>query len=774
VRGGLARPWGIGRDAGRDAYAADHASRADDARTDAGRVRPRPAAETRREPVATKAATVPAPAAASLLVRTCWRDTMAPAAQIGVSVLRPARGAGVELAAVSDAGGFTRFSGLTPGPAQVLTDRGAHAEVALDAGRECELTLLLETGFELEGTVVDEQGGPVPDARIWLEPNPLPDLQALRANAQAVAVTDGQGAFRIRGLSDKQDVWARKPGHAPSARHYVLRGQRALEIVLPGAGAALQGQVLGRGQPVSGAELRLWPARREPPYTATERGAPYATATADREGRFRIDDLPAGATRVQVRAAGYAKHLASVVLPALGRADVTLELEPAATLHGSVTSALGGALAGAQVTVTRPDELQGASATVAGDGSYRIDDAPLGAARVTFARRGYATSCRSLVLAGEATRCDAVLQQEPAVRGRLQDEAGRPLAGWNVMGYVLGGRSREWERARTDASGRFRLPAHRGAGYGLRVTDPEAPFRWIRCEGLAPLVADDPQVTITIGTHQRPSAFVSGRIVDEKGNAVGGAGLRLADDLGVLLGPPERTAADGTFRIGPLAPSTYQIGTREFDTTEVPPVELARFEVHPGERKDLGTLRIARDSKLVYRFLDPEGHEIVGLHAFVARNDGEEIATLTRGGAGRGEQQLPPGAYWLEATSPERAWAARSPHPFTVRAGETTRLELRFVRAGSRTLRLCIPSEAGPVEDQRVTIRIDHPHGETFETRSWLAGGGADPLVTFGLGLGAHRIVLTLHNGLELAGRFTVAGDRGEDVVTPVALTRLR
>jgi hypothetical protein len=136
---------------------------------------------------------------------------------------------------------------------------GGEAQVIVSPGSTVHRDLELAPGNAIEGTVIDEEGRPVPGAVVSSEPSLVASARGMGKVLQLLdRFVDGSalvpvnetksgrdGRFRMAGLEPvPQDVLARKPGFAPGRTRRVPPGTRGVTLVLP------------RGMSVAGAPPR--------------------------------------------------------------------------------------------------------------------------------------------------------------------------------------------------------------------------------------------------------------------------------------------------------------------------------------------------------------------------------------------------------------------------------------------------------------------------------------------------------------------------------------
>src|SRR5262245_37501904 len=161
----------------------------------------------RREGLAAPAA----PGRGDLVLRLLYGDDRSPAADVMVTAFRkneiPRNASAPSVDAKrcrTDAHGIARFPSMRTGRTGLVVDRGHWFEDAhVVAGKETEVEWVMPVGVTITGIVVSATGAPVAGADVELE-------------SSAVATTDMQGRFAVRGASHDYSIGARAPGHGAS------------------------------------------------------------------------------------------------------------------------------------------------------------------------------------------------------------------------------------------------------------------------------------------------------------------------------------------------------------------------------------------------------------------------------------------------------------------------------------------------------------------------------------------------------------------------------
>jgi protocatechuate 3,4-dioxygenase beta subunit len=183
------------------------------------------------------------------------------------------------------------------------------------------------------------------------------------------------------------------------------------------------------GTPVSAALVSALPNDWNPDRPADKR------TVSGRDGRFRIDGVAPGVFVLHARHIGLStKPMGVQILTEAGEQsrEVVLPLEPRARLSGVVESA-GQPVAGAIVSAVRSAPLANSHPTVSeADGSFSIDDAPLGSIEIAVA--GYDVVSPDRISVDAAADRDGIVVEVTrlaAIRGRVTRN-GEAIAGAQV------------------------------------------------------------------------------------------------------------------------------------------------------------------------------------------------------------------------------------------------------------------------------------------------------------------------------------------------------
>jgi hypothetical protein len=307
------------------------------------------------------------------------------------------------------------------------------------------ITITLPRGVTLSGRVQAADGTPVPDAGIALgETGPLMSMSSLlsvslfaRSNetpfgdpATEWARSDAAGRFTLNVHPVLHQLSFHKHGFAPRlVEAFDPRSGEELVVVLE-PGAEVRGQVVGHdGQAIAGATVTL----QDP----TE--AVAGTTVSLPDGAFVLEDVHAGPyllIAVKSGTTGVSTRR-SVEAPAR---DVRLEFGAAVTVRGRVTdAATHNAVPRFAVNVhpavdlTPEDGLLGdrSQAFATTDGSFVMEDVPLGDSTLTVTADGYRTkTLEEISISDDAgtSEIEVALETGLTVRGRVTATDGTGVA----------------------------------------------------------------------------------------------------------------------------------------------------------------------------------------------------------------------------------------------------------------------------------------------------------------------------------------------------------
>jgi protocatechuate 3,4-dioxygenase beta subunit len=389
----------------------------------------------------------------------------------------------------------------------------------------------------ISGRLLDAEGNAVAGVRVAAVPfrdQELRWLDETRGSSPTVLVetrTDASGLFVLEVPANDASISIRvEPSASPGALlpgPFDSRTAVSLPDVLLPVPLSVGGLVLAPGRaPVAGARVTIRAESGALPEVVA-----FTEALTGSDGSFRAANAPSGPRAIEVRSAGYAPFARGS--PA-GRLDERIEVALGGGAVGLVTDPAGHPAGGAIVF------SEGVAAETDASGRYRLSGIPAGG-RTIEAVSGEAFVSRRTdvpVRAGAESGVNLRLEAAASIGGTVIDAISRrPIASARVAifdGPAPGPGASAGRVAITDSSGRFRagplLPGR------FAVLAQRADYLSSQLSGIGASVARPGRAAIAL----EPAASVAGKVVDERGQPVRGARVRL-----------ERAPAAGRFRRGP-------------------------------------------------------------------------------------------------------------------------------------------------------------------------------------------------------------------------------
>jgi hypothetical protein len=455
----------------------------------------------------------------------------------------------------------------------------------------------------IEGTVRDGHSrAPVAGARVRIS---IGDPKAWEPEVGLVeAVTDAQGLFRLerlpRGL---HDVGVRARGYARALRKAVPAGGRVDFTLFPGA--SLAGVVRDtNAAPVAGAVVVLEPEERPSVSARPER--------TDAHGRFGFFGIDAGTYAVVARHPDLAPSVVrALVVEANGETLADVVLRPGASVTGRLFDSKEQPVAGSVAI----QEIDGRPASAAltellsaqakSDGAFRIERVPAGRHAFAVLAPRHAPKRVDAEVGARDRTVDLgrlILEAGLAIRGRVRDKSGKPVAGAEVEALP----QQPWDGSarastRSQADGAFHLGGLSPGGYRL-IASAEG---YGRQELSARAGEEKAQFALVA------SGSITGTVVDDQGLPLESFEV-LAQPTGeevqnVRLEP--FAAADGRFRLDNVATGTYLVHVAASDHA---PEARSAVEVPAGGNVDLGRIRLGRGGTLWGTVTDSDGTPVAG------------------------------------------------------------------------------------------------------------------------------------------------------------------
>ena len=465
-------------------------------------------------------------------------------------------------------------------------------------GQDLEgLTLHLEKGATLRGTVVGPEGSPVAGVQVALvqQRRSGGGMDWLSAPGKR-GKSDGEGRFLLQSLEPgKRSVKATRAGYPPVTRDLTLKeGSNSILLTLP-AGSSVKGRVADRqGAPIAGARVRL-----------TRVGGGSGSGESGPEGSFLIEGLAPGEYQAYASASGFLPTSERPRVSVGERGEmpsVELVLERGAVIRGHVLGVDPKEYSKTTVVARGGAEGGWASSSVDYEGAFLLEG--LRSARWSLEGQVEGTGRRAsaeITIEPEASEASIDLEfgRGYTLSGRVL-RRGTPVAGVRVWAVRESGGS---AHATTDGEGRFSLEgldegryrvAAREGGLGLAVEKQV-------------VITDD--LTLDL---EFPTGSVSGRVLrgaDRKPLSGAIISAVRSDPEGPGSAPSwfssggATTDGQGRFEIEGLAQGSWRIkatlpgyGTKD--------VEMSLGE---GEHSDGVEIQLDSEEGMILRVLDPAG-----------------------------------------------------------------------------------------------------------------------------------------------------------------------
>jgi protocatechuate 3,4-dioxygenase beta subunit len=484
----------------------------------------------------------------------------------------------------------------------------------------------------VSGRVLDSTGHPVVGAKIvWLSYRDDDQLLLDRTTGKDPAplgqvLTDASGRFRVALEKPGQSVAVRVlPPGLPSARFAgpfdSSEDTDLSEVQIPPA-APLSGRVLDEnGKPI--ADARVYVLGGEALLENDARLMSETRTGAD--GAFSAPDAPDGPRVLLIQASGFTP-LTHLQLER--RLEERVVLRGGGTVAGTVVDSSGKPVGGVIVTA---DEVAAESDA---SGRYQLTGVAAGSREIRAVwKEEFAARRESLLVKkGQTVEVPLKLVRAAAVTGTIVEEGTRrPVGGARVSAFAAAaspfGRRRAERMARTDARGRYRV-----GGLATRPYTVEASRDGFLPSSL-PHVAAGIQSAGAANLAMRRAASVTGRAIDEGGQAVVGARVRITQDMGLrrmmLRGPAAAaafmnggalTGPDGSFRLRNLTPARnldLEAAKTGYATAHRPGVTLK-----PGDALKEVSLILRKGLQATGKVLDSQGQAVAGAEIRVALKEG--------------------------------------------------------------------------------------------------------------------------------------------------------
>ena len=483
--------------------------------------------------------------------------------------------------------------------------------------------LVLRPGAVIAGTVVDTEGGPVPNAIVTLRPVRDANLE--------IAV-DATGRFRVENLPPGGYSVRAKAERFASVSLWVRADKEDLVVRLPRT-CTVEGTVLlaDTGEPVAGAEVRPRVVQQVLPYFGLAGEVMGETVETDSDGLFKVSVPPGMDARLSASwQEYYSKTKPTVHVDAEGTAEhVTIELFRGAIVSGTVVDDVTDAPV-ADVEVSASSGFRYLRTTSDEEGRFTLAGLAEGKNRILAHSAEYDLANPSpeewalfveVVNGEDQSGIKLRAAKKPAIAGKVVDEEGEPIFGALVVAKeeeIISGRrsTRRGSRGFSEGDGTFvmRRSHSRSTIMGLLVGHPLYANTYVSVEPDG-VTSGTKDVVVVL---KKDGASIEGTVRDEQGEPKPLVGVSLMDIETFGTRSPDYVAlkstmtdGDGHYVLAAVSEGTYQVmarfGQDEFMSGPV--------HVTKGEKVEAVNLVIPTlGGHITGRVTDPDGEPLEGLH----------------------------------------------------------------------------------------------------------------------------------------------------------------
>jgi hypothetical protein len=592
----------------------------------------------------------------------------------------------------TDAEGRFRLENVGPSLQRVeVTARGyaVARRTAVRAGTTVDF--VLRPGSGLSGSVLDAEGRPVEGARVL--------AMAETDSARRTASSQGDGRFDLPGLEPgRYTLIARHASFAPSVLSGVsIEPDSSAEATLSlAAGVALSGRLVGSDErPRSGQVLLQELAGQVVSHTVGE----VVRAAAGADGRFRLENIPTGASVFLVSSPGLVNRRLELDFSAretvVDLGDIVLEA--GLSIRGRVRSTSGAPIADAQVWAHSQGRSSNVETRAESDGSFLIGGLASEPYRVGAHAPGFSMSPGRAAVPGSDT-IEISLSPAGSLTGTVVDERGQPCDTYYVTAHSSkgGGWDTGMQNNVVSLDGRFQLEDLAEGSYVLQVIAPDHPPATVSNLAVVPgRTTDVGVVRLTRG------GIVKGLVTETSGAPVAGATV-VVDEPGLesatWQGGLESIAdPSGAFEIRGVPSGRRTLAARHPDYAGA----STSVEVDPSRDTAEARLTLTKGGRIegVLRGRDGAGKAGFRVQASSTSGgrgwQGPPRATETQADGAFALDHLPPGPTQVIVLSPQKSgrFAGGLRRLVEVREGEVATLDitLREILVSGRVTRRGAP-----------------------------------------------------------------------------------
>lgn len=401
---------------------------------------------------------------------------------------------------------------------------------------------MAETTGSISGQVLDDQGNPLVDIRVYATYNYY----------SKAAWTDESGNYTISGLAsgiyivtvdendwigqEKNNIIVNAPKDTPDINFKLEKG------------GSISGQVFDdQGNSLAGIYV----------YAYDSEGNFANSAWTDASGNYTISGLASEIYRVTVDAKDWLrqeKDNITVVAPN-DTANINFDLEKGGSISGRVLDDQGNSLADIYVSASIMDDYSGNGTWTDDSGNYTITNLASGTYRVTVNANDWLRQEKDNITVTAPNDTDNInfkLEKGGSIFGQVSDDKNKPLAGIYVYAYVssTGNYSKgTW----TDESGNYTISGLASGTYKVTVNAND----WAT-QKKENITVTAPNVTDNINFKLEKGGSISGRVLDDNGQPVKNEWVN-AHSLDYEIYKGNNTDADGYYSIPALPSGIYQV-----------------------------------------------------------------------------------------------------------------------------------------------------------------------------------------------------------------------
>jgi hypothetical protein len=545
--------------------------------------------------------------------------------------------------------------------------------------RRSNFVLTIPSGVEVTGKVTDRDGNPLSGVAVAAQPTPTGQrgmVQRIIMNGLPQGNDDdsvrsaSDGTFAIRVTEGTYDFAFRREGFSTKsvrAKSISIGGINSVETALDPS-VEISGRVVRAGTGVEGVNVSSFGFD----------GGDSADAMTGPDGSFTLRGLSPGSARLMLRKEEQmVNEQRTVTAPAR---DVTIELPVGVSVSGRVVDksthkpltafqvGVSPSRSGGGMVMMMPPMLRSFTSD---DGSFTIENVPVGAVNFVASAPGYSTSRLNLNTEEAKPVTDLEIELDTGVKlvGKITGPDGAALGDATVQISMMAGPGMNVSRATdkrttTSSSGEYELEALEAGEETIQISHPKylSERKTVQLKGREVRL----DVQLSAGTK------ISGSVVTESGAPVAEADVEAMAAGGSMR--RGKTDASGRFELDSLSPARYQFSAskagyaegvmRDVDVSAGAPVRI----VLKSGGTIYGVVRGLPEQELATTTVEARGPE------------GTAVASVDASGAYKLEG-VPAGTVSVRATSSGRSFTTRktsTPQTLQMEAGASRQLDLEF------------------------------------------------------------------------------------------------